>query len=170
MDKSLAEVRRRVTAEIYDAFRGVGRVGGYSFEEADTFDGHPNPTEEARAEARSFDTESTWEELVDDADWQDWGSPWFFLDPIGFRYYLPASMIRTMARERDESLKAVLNVDRDEFKEHTLERWSLLDSAQRLAVRHFLSFMEHLASLQGDEADAADWHRIRETWWEVQIS
>lgn len=95
--------RESLIAEIHAAFRDVNRDGGVSWSETIEIDNHGS--ESARQAARRSDRDRHWSELVNDDKWDPGpgGSigGFVFLDPIGFRYYLPAAMIRCLRHLED---------------------------------------------------------------------
>lgn len=96
---NLSQTQKSLIAEIEAAFAGVTREGGISWSEADAIDDYASPAE--RAAAREKDREKGWQDLVTDPTWpgSDVPSNWSFLDPIGYRYYLPAALIRAVMIE-----------------------------------------------------------------------
>lgn len=91
-----------VIAAIYAAFAGVSRKGGVSWESTFSIDWDWISFEEARA-LSAQEPEVDWERLVDDPTW--WPFPntggFNFIDAIGFRYYLPPTMIRVLRQDAD---------------------------------------------------------------------
>jgi len=154
----LAREREELIAEINAAFAGVTREGGVSWSESEVRDHYGTIEERARARAR--DQERSWEELVDDPAWHpDPGVGGLsFVDPIGFRYYVPAAMTRYLRGEGEFSLASYLTL-RDEFREHTLGTWSLLDARQRACVRRFL---RHVLAVEEPPVDP----EARPGWWD----
>lgn len=97
MDNQVLSLERdSILKEIDVAFAGVTREGGISWSEAVALDNYG--TDEECQEARAKDKDISWKELVTDPHWRPLpGVGGFsFLDAIGFRYYLPAAMIRTL--------------------------------------------------------------------------
>lgn len=94
--------RDALMAEIRTAFKDVTRNGGISWNECDARDGYG--TDEECAHARLSDTDTHWSQLVDDPAWDPFpGTGGFaFIDGIGFRYYLPPTMIRFLRGEITE--------------------------------------------------------------------
>src|SRR5687768_7277152 len=74
---------------IESAFAGVSRNAGITLHEATVIDNYG--TDEERAHARLLDNESRWEEVPSAAIEKNY-TALSFLDPEGFRYYLPAYM------------------------------------------------------------------------------
>jgi hypothetical protein len=78
-------------ADIQRAFRGVERGKGVSLHETEVIDAYGS--EDERRKARAKDTDHNWQEVQD--RWiEEFGGVGglSFLDPEGFRYYLPAYM------------------------------------------------------------------------------
>jgi hypothetical protein len=93
--------RDALIAEIHEAFEGVTREGGVSWNETFVLDGYGS--EEECSKARKTDRDHRWADLAYDETWI--AGPgvggWSFLDAIGFRYYLPAGMIRMLTAGHD---------------------------------------------------------------------
>jgi len=153
--------QRDALAEIYAAFDGVTREGGVSWSEAAVIDGYG--TMEERLKARESDTEWNWQELVDDPLWRAWDG-FNFLDPIGFRYYLPVALVRCV-RDHDDSIDFHLDLDR----EHAREQAGLLTAAQRNAVRSLILYMAHRADTRQHRAEKLKWYGLLD-WWPEQTA
>ena len=80
-------------SQIADAFSSVRREEGISLHEAHVIDRYG--TKQQRSEARKLDTDKHWNE-VPDAQIEKSTSVLCFLDPIGWRYYIPAYMKWTL--------------------------------------------------------------------------
>lgn len=163
-------------AMIEEAFDGVKRDDGISLHQAVVIDDYGSQ-EEFDAAAK-FDTETRWQD-VPDADIASNTSIFCFLDPIAFRYYLPASMswaVTNFAQdENDCSFYTYLAVlpsvaprevgrnigtlfDLDNFiKEHS---FTLL---QVKAIYHFICFMAIKAEFGMDE----DYYTATKKWQEA---
>lgn len=126
-----------VEAEIRAAFRGVTREGGISWSEATVIDDYGE--EHERAAARLLDREASWESLVDDPSWRhDSHSGGFpFLDPIGFRYYIAAAMVRSVRGLDPEQTGYALSID-SQFNRNLV---SLFTPEQARATARFVRFM-----------------------------
>ncbi|MFG0282814.1 MAG: DUF6714 family protein [Phycisphaerales bacterium JB039] len=163
--------RERLLAHLESAFRNASRAGGVSWSEAGVMDSYGS--EEDRAEARASDTDRRWMELVDDPEWdpeEGWGSACFhFLDPIGFRYYLAAWMMRILRRSSSGYglIYHLTLPDDEQSRRSQVEQWSALDRKQRLFVTRFLRFKvaETEAQLAGFPMDSADWRRAVDSYW-----
>ena len=157
----LVEEQRAVEAEIRRAFAGVTREGGVSWSEAVAIDGYE--ILETREAARAKDKEASWEELVEDPEWNpDRGVGGFtFLDPIGFRYYIAPAMIRWT---RDGCGNPFwLNIVTNYLQSKT----DLMTDAQRRAAARFARFMISLSEAERNDYEAKKWRDAYEGyWWE----
>ena len=84
--QSREEAIRRIVSE----FSKVFREGGVSLHEAQVIDDYGSDSQRRKARAR--DTEKHWTD-VPEKDIEDHYSVLSFLDPIGYRYYLPAYIV-----------------------------------------------------------------------------
>lgn len=160
LDSLAAEERAAVLAELEAAFDGVSREGGVSLHETvpkDLYQG-----DEARRAARALDTESRWQD-VPHADLGEvcgvGGSG--FLDPIGWRYYLPAYMSWFLSGgETSGSFAAdcVLYDLRppDVLTDSQLKRYTSLSAPQAAAVTRFLRFVERFSQSESYAKDARE--------------
>src|SRR5690349_23011941 len=134
----LQKERDRLVEEIKAAFANVTREGGISWSESDVVDAYGS--KDQRARAREIDRDLSWTELVDDESWED--SPgvggWSFLDAIGFRYYLPAAMLRQLHGKGVDAFPFHLTLSKWFLADYTRSQWSLLDERQARCVRDFV--------------------------------
>jgi hypothetical protein len=152
---------RAVEAEIREAFGGVTREGGVSWSESVIIDG--DLSGRTREEARALDTESRWEELVDDTNWYHdggWGG-FNFLDPIGVRYYMAPVMIRCIREGGGEFTSYAMDIKSD-FKRGQV---SLLNQQQLQAVARFVRLMIAMHAASGDFICRAPWVTAYENFW-----
>jgi hypothetical protein len=160
------ELRRtHLLQEIYDAFSGVTRENGVSWRDAQIADFHGD-----ESFADYIDTDSTWQDLVDDEHWvPDQGIGGFsFLDPIGFRYYLPAAMIRSIGSGYDEGVQFHLTVPPRWWTHDAPERFSTLNDAQKTCIRHFVEYMMDAAEQNDPEfgsSEAKRWEKALKRYW-----
>ena len=163
--EQLKEERDAVIQEIYAAFEGVSREGTNSWRDACNreWGGHaPDEVLEWR-----YVGDSRWEELVDESLWVTGGisssfSNFLWLDREGYRYYLPAAMIRSLRSGEDHEIARSLILDHPEDGA-ILYRWSALEGRQRLCVRRFLELMSEW--IPEDEDDDESWQRALATYW-----
>jgi hypothetical protein len=87
---TVMEAAVEVVNAITSAFNGVSREGGVSLHETRVLDGLGSESE--MIEARAKDIDAKWQDVPDSAIEKPLLSL-NFLDPIGFRYYIPAYMI-----------------------------------------------------------------------------
>jgi hypothetical protein len=134
--------------EITAAFDGVSREDGTTLHEAIAIDDWKSLDEQLAA--RLFDTEERWQDVPDDAI-VECDSALSFLDPKGFRYYLPAFMVCGLRNWTNDASRTV-----DTCEYHLLHesRKSLrqsepasiaakygLSAAQCKSIAHFLRFV-----------------------------
>ena len=145
---------------IEQAFDGVSREGGVSLSEAFVIDDRGDEIE--RAEARLEDTDTKWQD-VDLRGFHALDIPMFFMDPIGFRYYLPVFLIaelRSVVADPPGGFPSEIGIAWGHgegsgfYVTHNLhyiqpEKYALLNATQRSVVRQVLQFfVDH----GGDEA------------------
>jgi hypothetical protein len=131
---------RGVVQEIESAFRGVRRENGITFHEAKALDDYA--MEDERVAARLLDRESRWEDVPDDQIEKSSGSILFYLDAIGFRYYLPAFMRWSVKNYGSGWVTADVTVRiLDPSVSADTERYSGFTSEQAAAIVAFLRFV-----------------------------
>lgn len=166
--------RDSLVDEIRAAFAGVRREGGVSWRQAEIDDmyGHDDYVD-------YVDTDACWEDLVENRDWRpDAGvGGWAFLDATGFRYYLPAGMIRAVDGQADFAYYLRCEDDESEYPDFKLSKWTLLDDRQQRCVARFLRYMdakerppleviEGKPELAGWRADnVTDWKLAYDSYW-----
>lgn len=132
-------------AEITAAFDGVSREGGVSLREGIVIDDYG--TEDQGRAARLLDTDTRWQD-VSDHDLEECCVSLSYFDAIGFRYYLPAYMLRDLRQpfdplyglSSDTVFHLRLSTDTD-GRNYNLMRYSLITPQQGKAVCRFLRFM-----------------------------
>ena len=139
---SYREKKRALIEEITAAFNGVERENGVTLHEAMVLDNYGGPSE--RAEARTKDTETRWQDVPDtDIAFSD--AVLSFLDDTGLRYYLPAYIswyLRNIDNEaicyRSNTFDSVIfHLTHDPKRS---ERFDLLNKVQRQSIAAFLTF------------------------------
>jgi hypothetical protein len=150
----LAE-HRTLEAEIREAFKGVTRDGGVSWSETAVIDAWGS--EEACATARASDMDRGWFDLLEDERWDpsSFNQRWAFLDGIGFRYYLPAAMVRAMSLTQEEASCLDLSV----ILPGKTAR-PLFNERQYECVVRFVRFMQARSEALGDALEADEWRRV----------
>jgi hypothetical protein len=153
------EAERQVLVEdIRSAFAGVSRSHGASWAgtEVDDMYGMVN------ADELFHDQDQTWEQLVDDPKWEV--APgiggYAFLDVIGFRYYLPAAMIRCIRAGYDVGIGHWLT-----SHGRIPETWMAIDEGQRTVIARFLIYMAAVARWEDNEEMAKEWQAILDGDW-----
>lgn len=155
----------KTIALVFETFRGVTREGGVSWSESCEIDNYG--TVDERQKARLRDKEPGWEALTNDPDWIPIpGVGGFnFVDPIGFRYYLPAAMIKNLRGQEmgHWELDIVLESsgEPDSFR---LEMWSALQPAEIQCVCEFLKCMIAVERALTDPEP--EWRKYSPNSWE----
>ena len=164
--------RELLIAEIHDAFKDVTREGGVSWTEAYALDDYAS--DEACAKAREMDTDISWQELVDDPTWPpgpDFGG-FSFLDAIGYRYYLPATMIRDLRGLSPDHPVEQSSLDfqlspcpAGKSREYMEEQLALLDQPQRRCVARYVGFMRDWYRVFTDWGYTEKWAKAYDRYW-----
>jgi len=163
----LAEIARpAVIEQITKAFEGVSREDGVTLHEARVIDDYGS--EEERAAARKIDTDSHWQDVP--VEWiEQLHDALCFLDPKGWRYYLPAYMLYSLkfytrsSNAVDSAFYSCLfpkeSKDKN-LKEHKLSLFSFLTVDQSRAVCRFLQF----EATYGETDERAAQEALDEYW------
>lgn len=150
------ECRQTLIETIAEAFADVLREDGVSLHQARVIDAYGGPAEEAQA--RLLDTDGHWWEVPDEriAELYEALS---FVDPKGFRYYIPAYMIWTLKHYRstdsnsvDSTVYAFLIYGG--LEEWTQTRFEILNQPQRRAVCWFLQYIVRFGRRYADTPSA----------------
>lgn len=131
-----------LTKEINLEFREVDRSGGISLHQAEVL--NDRGTDEEYSLALSLDTDKHWSE-IDNATIEKHPDILFFLDPLGFKYYLPAYIkygladieINNRVSDMLYSITDLLLIDCTK-EENTNYRTSLFTEEQKKVISHFL--------------------------------
>jgi hypothetical protein len=153
-----------IVALVRQAFAGTVRRGGLSLREADVL--RRQGTAYEKAKARVLDDDLEWKQVPFE-DLQQF-PVLSFLDPVGFRYYLPAFMVwvLTEAERIDPTVLVTLlsALARTERKGAQADsQYALLDKQQSETVALFLEYvMEH----HPDEAVWSLAQEALESYWQ----
>lgn len=155
----------KVVAVIRKAFGGVPR-GRLTLHEAEAIAFYAYKSEQALARKR--DRERRWEE-VPDSSLEECAAALTFLDPVSWRYYLPAYMVWFLGSSRSDpgsmaafTLMYELGLHPPEV-EHRIEKFGVLDRNQGAAVLAFLRLVAEDDSYGStrEAAKAIDCHWIK---------
>jgi hypothetical protein len=170
----LLQEAQSLEAEIRKAFGDISREGGISWSEARVRDTPGSSAEDAQ-HARDSDADKNWNELVNSQHKFAMGVGGFpYLDAIGYRYYLPAAMIRILhdgevANEGIDQMLTLHKVSKkpagNSLRQSALNQWSLLDDRQRRAVAHFLRFMADWSKSIQNWVEMEHWQRAYDSYW-----
>lgn len=152
---------QRLIALIAEAFRDVRLDDGTTIHEADLEGAYID--DNVRVSARAKDTEVAWIEVP---DWkiERFSSALSFLDPKGWRFYIPAYMIWTLKNWRTTSSPTadfVVWGFEPVVEELSIPRFASLSLQQAHAVHGFLKFFcEYSGDPESRRAMRAYWHRF----------
>src|SRR5262245_37614692 len=134
--------------EITGAFDGVAREDGVTLHQAIAIDDYK--TDQEQLDARRLDTEQRWQDVPVEAI-VACNSALSFLDPKGFRYYLPAFMVAGLTNWDNEAGGAADTFEYDLLHEYPKSRRQSEPAsiagkygysvAQCRAIAHFLRFV-----------------------------
>ncbi|MGB3496555.1 MAG: DUF6714 family protein [Elainellaceae cyanobacterium] len=142
LDEQDGAVRKALIEDITLAFQAVRRADGVTLHQARVLDDYGGAEEQARA--RALDTDTHWGEVPD--EWiTEFSEALCFVDPIGFRYYIPAYMIWTL---KHYTTSHSFSVDStiyafclsQNLEAHQLSYFSLLDTDQCQVICRFLMY------------------------------
>lgn len=151
--------QQEVIDAVREAFHGVAREDGVTLHEARVIDDYGGSDE--RAAARMLDTEKAWE-VVPVSDIEEYSEALSFLDPKGFRYYIPAYMIwavRAYGDTASMSADAIVFHLKDLDGDFSFGRLDLLSEPQRRAAAMFLLYI----STEHGDRDATE--GVLRLWW-----
>jgi len=137
--ESMPGIVEALTERIARAFDGVPRGTGVTWHEAEELDCYGTPEE--LAAARLVDTDQRWQEVRE--EWiETYSCAAYFLDPLGFRYYLPAIMIWSL-RHGEQSRSATPDNILALLSRQDRQQWceERLTAEQRSAVAAFVDHM-----------------------------
>ena len=153
-----------IIAAIEEAFAGVAR-GSVTLHEAEIIDDYGTAAE--RLHARARDPEVNWPD-VPDSSIQECPAALSFVDPVSWRFYLPAYMrfgLRHLREPRNSAIDHAiysLTGGGPQLGEFQAERFQTLSEAQARAVRRFLAF----ASENGQYCDDSVAREALEAYWD----
>ncbi|MCP4711657.1 MAG: hypothetical protein GY869_23815 [Planctomycetes bacterium] len=108
------EKENNIIEIINKAFKNVARENGTSLHEAEVIDYYGSEIE--KAEARKLDKDTHWSEIAD-KDIEYFSSALSFMNPIGWRYHIPAYMIWTIKyAKKSDSLTSDNTIDSLDFQ------------------------------------------------------
>ena len=164
---SLRDEQQAVEAEIRSAFASVVRGDGVSWSEAKVIDDYGS--EEECREARAQDRDTSWMELVDDPAWicEPGVGGFSFIDAQGFRYYIPAAIIRCIRDRSGDFIVYHLSASDlpDKVLDHKLDQWSLINEQQGRAIARFVRLMIAISEHQNDHCDLVIWGNAYNSHW-----
>jgi len=153
MNDDVKRMAEHIAEEICHSFADVTRDEGVTLHEASVIDAYGSDTE--RFAARELDTDLRWQDVPDHLI-ESHSDTLCFVDPKGFRYYLPAYMIWALRHFRTSDSFSVDHVIysliisegfykkkklEDAHREWKLERFEVFTDEQAKMICRFLRFM-----------------------------
>lgn len=146
---------QRVCSVIREAFKGVTLGNGVGLTEARALDDYEDAA--TCAANRENDEKEDWQRITCD-ELNTFGDTWSFFDAEGMRFHLPAFLIADLEGEEGMGMEFSLT----HLGDHGKERFSLLNTEQRSAVRLYLI---HLRTDPDSEYYLEDIDNALETYW-----
>jgi len=166
MTEDVESLRQHVIDEIRQAFGHVSREDGVTLHEAQVIDDYGS--DEERVAARALDTDCRWQDVPDHLI-EKYPDTLCFVDPKGFRYYLPAYMVWGLRQYEasnsfsvDHPIYSLMLSEVKPLREWELERYRVFDDEQAKAICRFLRFM---AEQDEDFVDAKSAREALEGFW-----
>jgi len=135
--------KNKIIQDIQEAFKGVSREGGESLHETRVI--YNGGSGEERVKARAKDLDKKWESIPA-RDIEIHSSALCYMNPISFRYHIPAFMIWILKNyEQSNSFTVdstiyVLFIEQRMW-ESIKERFTILSKQQSAAIAHFLKYL-----------------------------
>jgi len=134
-----------IIGEIRRAFGAVSRAEGVTLHEALVIDNYGSDSE--RSAARELDTDRRWEDVPDQLIEEN-DSALCFVDPKGFRYYLPAYIVWSLRNyetsgtfSHNHPICCLALSESGSMRRWDLERFEVFNDEQARAICKFLRFM-----------------------------
>ena len=168
-EDALASMGENLIAEIRSAFAGVSISGGVTLTEAYAIDNYEDA--KTRAEAHAQDTYTDWTKIdvcrLDPAQ-----SALSFVDPIGYRFHIPAYMCRIIKQSTAQQLSGYLDPERilpgfQIANDHGQRMTAQFDQAQFAACARFLVYVAEEQFARESEF-AEDKDRLAKDMYEYQ--
>jgi len=163
---AVKQIAEGIIGEIRRAFSDVSRDDGVTLHEALVIDNYGSDAE--RSAARQLDTDCRWQDVPDHLIEEN-DSVLCFVDPKGFRYYLPAYMVWSLRNyEKSEGFShnhpiCCLGLgESGSIRQWDLERFEVFNDEQATAICEFLRFM---AQQDEDTVCVDDARSALDTYW-----
>lgn len=146
------QIRGSIRRSIRTAFRGVTLGAGISLRRAQLIDGQSAPSREHPQSVTQEEIIGGWSQVPLDELERD---SLAHLDALGFRYYIPALMLSVLEPYDSSSMRVIgtlsgLYPKKDNTWEYHMQRYSLLNAAQRTAIARFLAELPKLVELDSE--------------------
>jgi hypothetical protein len=135
------------------AFAGVTLGDGISLRQAQVIDNYgEGVTDEEFADLPKSEVTDCWEEVSLEALESDNVA---HLDPLGFRYYIPAFMLSVLEQYESASMRVIGTLSalypKRQVAEYHMPRYNLLTYEQKQAIACFLEALPALVELEGED-------------------
>jgi hypothetical protein len=151
-ETTAAAARAEIERAIRAAFAGIALGPGISLRQAAALDRRATLSPAAFAALRRDEIVDDWSRLADAALEDPCVA---FLDAAGFRYYIPALMLRLLARYDGASPRVIATLSalypKPGNRADPLVQYALLDTAQRRAIANFLVALPDLVALDHED-------------------
>ena len=146
------QIRNSVEQNIRTAFRGVTLGAGISLRRAQLIDGQSVPSREQAPSFMQKEIIDDWSRVPLDELERDSVA---HLDALGFRYYIPALMLSVLEHYDSSSMRVIgtltgLYPKKGNTWEYHMQRYSLLDAAQKITIARFLAELPKLVELDSE--------------------
>jgi Family of unknown function (DUF6714) len=145
MGDEAKQMAEGIIGEIRRAFCDVSRDEGVTLHEALVIDTYGSDSD--RSAARELDTDRRWEDVPDQLIEEN-DSVLCFVDPKGFRYYLPAYMVWSLRNyetsegfSHNHPIFSLSLSQSGSMRQWDLERFEVFNDEQARAICKFLRFM-----------------------------
>jgi hypothetical protein len=163
-EPSTLNSRDAIERAIRAAFAGIALGAGVSLRQAEALDRRGALTKAAYAALRRDEIVDDWSRLPD-AALEDAGVA--FLDAAGFRYYIPALMLRLLAAYDGASPRVIATLaalyPKQGARADPRVQYALLDEAERRAIARFLAALPDLVPLDHEDATVVS-RALRNHW------
>ncbi len=152
----------KIISEIEEAFEGVTLDGGISLAQTKVIDDYGDLTSREFVELPSREITDDWKAIpssvLDAADCLP------YLDAKGFRYYIPALMLRLLETYDSSPARDISTLSSLYPKQESSEfRYAELTQVQARAIAHFIEVLPELVQLKG--ADVPVVERAYRNYW-----
>lgn len=173
-EPSFVHGRDRLIANIGEAFGEVSLMGGRSWTQCEILD---TAAPKSHGPPSHKQNDRPWQLLTDDSTWQPFpGIGGFaFIDEIGFRYYLPPTMIRFVRGDVSHwyethlptIITGFLHIADETGEQPGDLSWT---ECQLRCIARFIAFMANDRSPNGDDSSRTAWRAMLDAGWHRHLA